>query len=105
MEKVIMMTRNKTMKRRDKALNRVTRHTWQPEALRRLQNLCKGELLAEEIRMKLLSSGLPQPHHANAWGALIMAASKGKLITKTGEYKASSSARSHGRHQPIWRIV
>ncbi len=92
-------------KLRDEKLAQVTHYNWQREALRALKKTCRGEMLAEDMRAQLILSGLPHPHHPNAWGALIMAASKGKLITKTGEYKASSSARSHGRHQPIWRIV
>jgi hypothetical protein len=93
------------MKTRDKALEKVTRLNWQNEALKKLNRVCQGDLLAEDIRENLRSSGFPEPHHPNAWGALIMAACKREMLVKTGKYRASRAPRSHGRYQPEWRVT
>lgn len=60
--------------------------------------------LFEEVREYATLMGLPDPPSPNAWGAVALTLSKQGFIEKTGVYRASKSAKSHARAQPVWRL-
>jgi hypothetical protein len=93
----------KSIKERDKELARVTHMHWHSRALDIISKVKPGrELMGEDIRA-LVNKAIGPAHHPNAYGSLIMAAAKGGLIEKTGQYLPSKCIASHGRYQPVWR--
>jgi hypothetical protein len=74
------------------------------QALRLLKRRGARGALFEEIRDFALATGVPEPHHANAWGALALAMARRGFIKRTGQYACSRSVRSHARRQPYWMI-
>jgi hypothetical protein len=58
----------------------------------------------ETIR-QMISPLVGHPASPNAWGALIMAAIKKKMIEPTGQYVAMKAERSHARKTAVYRFV
>ena len=56
---------------------------------------------AEHIRLQI-EKKIGNPHHHNAWGALIMKAVKRGIIINTGEYVPMKTPRSHARRTPVY---
>ncbi len=90
---------------RDKVLDRVSDNAgdWIESALARIPGL-SGELTGEDIRFALVKI-IGEPHHANAWGALIKTAKGRGLIQNTGQYVPMRAANSHARITPVYRVV
>lgn len=59
--------------------------------------------LGEDIRFKLIRDGLPQPHHPNAWGALIKWAVDRGLFEATGEVRNTRDRPSHACYTKVYR--
>lgn len=62
-----------------------------------------GDFTSEDIRAKAKELGIAEPKHSNAWGAVINAASKRGIITRTGERCRSKLPRSHAASLDVWR--
>lgn len=91
---------------RDNALNQVSGNTgkWMHKALVAVSDLRAGvDLTGEDIRLRV-ADRVGNPHHHNAWGALIKAAIKADLITPTGKHRAMQTVRSHARRTPVYYI-
>lgn len=91
--------------RRDEALDRVATNAgdWMPAALQVLaRRPCPGDFTGEELRLHLVAAGCPEPHHCNAWGALINQAVRLKIIRATGRYRKMKLPRSHARATPVY---
>lgn len=91
---------------RDSALDQVSGHAgeWMDKALFAVANINTGfELTGEDIRLRV-ADRVGNPHHHNAWGALIKAALKQKLITPTGKQRAMQTVKSHARKTPLYYI-
>jgi hypothetical protein len=91
---------------RDDALSRVSGNTgtWMHKALVAVSDLKSGvDLTGEDIRLRV-ADRVGNPHHHNAWGALIKAAIKNDLITPTGKYRAMQTVKSHARRTPVYYI-
>jgi len=91
---------------RDDALNRVAGNTgtWMDNALVAVGELRSGfELTGEDIRLRV-ADRVGNPHHHNAWGALIKAAITHDLITPTGKHRAMQTVKSHARRTPVYYI-
>ena len=92
---------------RDTGIAKVTSSNskWMECALDAIRNIPLGsEVTGEDIRMKLIamaSVGMPSKPHA--WGALVNAAVRTKLITMTGEYRPMTAKASHARRTPVYR--
>jgi hypothetical protein len=73
-------------------------------ALGAIDIITEGQTLTgEDIRFRLMQEEI-QPHHHNAWGALISAAVRKGLIRETGRWVAMRGARSKARRTPeYWR--
>lgn len=56
----------------------------------------------EELRLYLAGLGI-EPHHHNAWGALIRTAVVSRLLRPTGEYVSMKTVKSHARRTPVYR--
>lgn len=86
---------------RDHGLKTVTSNAgpWIDQAYRALCTLPTGWTgLFEEARAHVLSRGVEEPHHPNAWGALSSKAIKRGVLTYTGRWLQSKSAASHAHH-------
>lgn len=79
---------------------------WRERAIEMIVSLTKScrVFTAEDLRM-LAHGRLDEPHHCNAWGAIMTTACKRGLIVKTGEYVASSFPSSHGRMIAVWKAA
>jgi hypothetical protein len=94
-------------KARDAALARVHANggRWRDTALVALPYLIPGFVgTAEDIRIRLQLRGLEPPHHHNAWGDLIKAALKKRLIVPTGKRQPMRTRKSHARETPVYRV-
>jgi len=91
---------------RDSALDQVSGNTgeWMHKALFAISIIdTEFELTGEDIRLRI-ADRVGNPHHHNAWGALIKAAIKQKLITPTGKQRAMQTVKSHARSTPVYYI-
>ena len=93
------------LKARDEALAQVSDNAgcWIETALSRISTL-SGEMTGEDIRFALVPL-VGEPHHSNAWGALIKTAKGRGLIENTGRYVPMRAANSHARITPVYRIT
>lgn len=94
------------IKARDEALERVWNNT--PEAWRRLAFTMVAGLVgwsgtAEQLRLLLRRTGLPKPHHHNAWGSLVKRLLEKGYLFPTGKSEHMATRRSHGRKTPVYR--
>lgn len=92
---------------RDEALERVAENAgedFMTRALDLIERLPRGTTATgEEIRHRVAAAGI-EPHHANAWGALISQAVRLKLMTPTGVWRAMKKPSSHARKTPVYMI-
>lgn len=63
----------------------------------------RNEFTGDQVRGECLCRGIPEPRHSNAWGAVMSAASKMHIISKTGSYVKSCRPSNHARTIPVWR--
>jgi hypothetical protein len=90
---------------RDEAIDRVSVNAgpWLPIAIGYIARITEWEGTAEDLRLKLIDSGCPFPHHHNAWGALIMAAVKRGMLQATGRMAKMKTPKSHARKSSVYR--
>ncbi len=91
---------------RDEGIAKVTEHNgkWMErciEMMGRSHWWGDGTFTGEDIRLQLGFS-VGQPHHPNAWGALVSTLIKRKIIKPTGEYRAMKDENSHARKTPVY---
>lgn len=91
---------------RDEAFVRVQGNsgTWFERAIDAVARLPLGEMTGEDIRRRVVQSIDEEPHHHNAWGALINQAIKRGYIFDTGETTNMKKKSSHARRTPVYRI-
>jgi hypothetical protein len=53
--------------------------------------------IGEDIRKLVLESGAGPPHDPNCWGALIMSATRHKMVRRTGEVRHARIVSSNAR--------
>lgn len=92
---------------RDDALSRVTANVgagWIAHGLRMIEEFARTrpDFIGEEFRQWAQEHGLPAPHHHNAWGALLRAASTRGVIRITERARQMKTRKSHARRSPIW---
>lgn len=90
---------------RDRALKLVSEHAGDfmqrgEAAIRALPAGWRGT--GEELRLYVEALGI-EPHHHNAWGALIRVCVTAKWIRWTGEHEHMKTAKSHARLTPVYR--
>lgn len=85
---------------------------WLERALSELRTFCsimktrKETFAFEQFRAWAVEfSGMPEPFHHNAWGAVPAHAVRAGLIEFTGQYRPAKSARTHGHPVKVWRTV
>jgi|SRR4029077_6340152 len=91
---------------RDQALTQVSENAadWMTVAFNLLLRIEGGiDLTGEMVRNRLLWMGCPQPHHHNAWGALIRTAVVRGALTDTGRMAHMENVRSHARRTPVYQ--
>jgi hypothetical protein len=91
---------------RNDGMRAVLREAWAVRAISIFRrNFASGDLVTGEVlRMQLRSSGLDEPRHRNAWGALTNSLANRGLIEDTGRSKNATDPNSHARRLPIWRV-
>ena len=90
---------------RDAALKLVSDNSgdFMGDALKAVQRLPRGRYTGEDIRLDLVRQGI-EPHHHNAWGALISSCVKRGLLRFSGDYEPMKVRQSHARKTPVyWR--
>ena len=74
-----------------------------PKFLRTVRAGCaEPEFLMEQFRGFLKAERVPEPKHANAWGALANAASRAGLIRWTGRHSHALNPTAHARFVKVW---
>lgn len=90
---------------RDEGIERVSSNsgTFISEGLSFISSpsLKPGDYTGEDIRIKLSELGI-EPHHCNAWGALIMHAVRKGYITNTGRIRKSKLVQAHAHKATIY---
>ncbi len=88
---------------RDEGIDIVSNNalSWFDQAASYISQMNAWTGTGEDMRM-LITQVIGEPHHHNAWGAMIMAAvRKGDLI-KTGEMRKMVGDKSHARMTPVY---
>lgn len=89
---------------RDEGLEQVEEAAgaWMSMATAAVEALPAGwEGTGEDIR--IMSAGMPPPHHHNAWGAMINTCVRKGWLVWTGEIRNMRSVRSHARATKVYR--
>lgn len=71
------------------------------KALDVIAALPSGEYRGENVRLACTLRGI-EPHHPNAWGALILLAQKRGLLRPTGRFLPAASKKSHASVQQVY---
>lgn len=113
-ETVMQLDMFPAKKARDHALKQVSENagTWMDEALAIVSSM-RGSWLnegtdftGEGLRWYLTRARhLPEPHHPNAWGALIRTAIQRGLLIPTGRFTHMTGPKSHARMTQIYRVA
>lgn len=69
-----------------------------PPALRRLS----AEFTGEQLR-SAVAAVVGEPHHHNAWGALVRWAVSAGYVTPTGRWEKGTTEQGHARKLPVYR--
>ncbi len=93
----------RSMQERDAAIEDVSEHSgnFMHEGIVAIAGLEPAEYSGEDIRLILTNKGIV-PHHNNAWGALILAATRKGLLEHTGRLKKSRIVTSHAKKSFIY---
>ena len=88
---------------RDDGIKKVTRSSWNDNALTQVETLPIGwQGTGEDVRLQL---NIPEPHHPNAWGAMIRSAISRKLLQPTGVYRKTKTFKNHACKREVLRRV
>ncbi len=75
---------------------------WRASVLQLVLSRQRGRrFTADDIRAEASASGVPLPHHQNAWGALFTEMSKRKIIERV-DYCESKRDRARARIVSVW---
>lgn len=88
---------------RDQALDQVAENAgdFMTEAFEFIRKLQPGEYTGEDIRLTCQHWGI-EPHHHNAWGALIVKCIKAGVLRNTGRREHMKSPKSHARKTDVY---
>lgn len=77
---------------------------WQSDVLYIIDQFAKKgkAFTAEDVRQAAENCGLPQPHHPNAWGGMLITAARRKTIKRTGNFRRSSRPDRHAGLLTEW---
>ncbi len=56
----------------------------------------------EDVRREARDQNIPEPHHHNAWGAVMSRLAKSGTIVRTDRMVASTRPQAHARRIPVW---
>ena len=92
--------------RRDAGIEQVVGHnlTWFDMCIEEAESfvLCHKIFTGEDIRFHCREE-VGEPRHPNAWGGLISALVKRKVIAPIGKHRAMRDPISHARQTPLYR--
>ena len=63
------------------------------------------ELTMADVRRRGVSDGLDEPHHPNAWGALLKAAAQEGWIEQTESFRQSDLQSARARMVRVWKSL
>lgn len=75
---------------------------WFDQALAYVANLSSWRGTGEDLRLEI-TDVLGEPHHRNAWGALVAQAVSRRLLVATGERVPMRTPKSHARQTDMYR--
>lgn len=89
---------------RDEGISRVSTNagTFVERGLVAIAGLPGGDYTGERVRAAMLEQGI-MPHHSNAWGALVKAAIRQRLLHPTGRFVPMRSKKSHAHTTQVYR--
>jgi hypothetical protein len=93
---------------RDEAIKTVLEnagHDWKDKALHIIAAMPKGMLATGEDLRLSIADKIGNPHHHNAYGALIMNAVRKGYLMQTGKYVRMRTPKSHARATPLYRVI
>lgn len=90
---------------RNRGLARVSNNNkeWMQKCLAHFQGCVFHHPFTGEDVRRIMEKSNFHPSHPNAWGALINALVRKKLIVATGEYRTPKDKASHARQQKVYR--
>lgn len=90
---------------RDKALKKVTENgmPFSELAMVAMRSFPDPTATGEDVR-RHVTRMVGEPHHHNAWGAVIMMGVRRGVLAPTGEYRAMTSKKSHARKTPVYEV-
>lgn len=78
---------------------------WQEAVVCAVSSFERGEVVtAEDIRIRLEKLSPLEPHHPNAWGAMISGLVKRGMLVPTGEMPKARRESSHERKIQQYRV-
>ncbi len=93
---------------RDRALAEIGEHGdgWAYSAIAALRTyiITHPSFIGEEFRL-WAAERVGQPHHHNAWGAVMRVAAQMGIIRMTDRQRPTTTKRSHARRSPVWEVV
>ena len=94
---------------RDIGMARVSNNSseWHVKAYGQVVEYAKkypGKTVTGEMLRTMIVMSAGQPHHLNAWGALIAGCVKRNMFTDTGKTIHTSRPISHSRRIVVWEI-
>jgi hypothetical protein len=92
--------------RRNRALRQVSEHAGSEftDAVTSVVATLRGEWTGEQIRIHCEAVGVI-PHHHNAWGAVVNALLRNKVLIDTGRVTRMRGPKSNARKTTIYRIA
>lgn len=86
-----------------KAVLNVANEVWKEAVLGVINRLPQGwHGTGEDIRKAVYEAGVSDPHHPNAWGAMVRSAYSRNLIAPTGRWLPMLFKASHARRTMEW---
>jgi len=90
---------------RDRAIDQVSDNSgdFMSDAISAMRRMEPGDVTGEDVRNYLSGLGI-EPHHHNAWGALIMLAIKHGVLHPTDQFRNMRGPKSHGRMTRVYMV-
>lgn len=92
---------------RDRALEQVAENAgedFQAQVFQVMERIRNGtKVTGEDIRLRCERLGI-EPHHPNAWGAVVKALLRADRMHATKEYRAMKAPGSHARRTRVYRV-
>lgn len=94
---------------RDEGIDAVTREAWARQAreavIAYIRNKKGQPLLGSDVQRIVRDAGRPEPHHPNAYGALVKGLIQDKLIEPTNMFLPAGHSKAHSRAVRVYLVA